>query len=52
MTKFTKLLNWLMPEDERPFRQYIRIEYGESNYEYVLSRVKAGKTLDDIRREL
>ena len=52
MTKFAKLLNWLNPVDERPFRQYVRVEYGENNVDYILSRIKAGKTLDDIRREL
>ena len=52
MKNFQKLLNWFTPADERPFRHYIRIEYGENNVEYVLSRIKAGKTLDDIRREL
>jgi len=52
MSFLRKLYKKLKPLDTDSILRYAEVEYGRHAAHYILSRVKAGATLDEIRREM
>jgi len=52
MSFLQKLYKKLKPLDTDSILRYAEVEFGRHSADYILSRIKAGATLDEIRREM